>query len=77
MAVEIILIKYIFRANKRAAHRDLLSMHVDRESPLSAISLGELRHLAKEIGVDQSACKRKCFVVIRQASKSIIYNNIH
>ncbi|KAJ0173175.1 hypothetical protein K1T71_011351 [Dendrolimus kikuchii] len=64
-------LKYISesRANERAAHRDLLSMHVDRESPLSALSLGELRHLAKEIGVDPSAHKQPKLISEREMKK--------
>ncbi|XP_028040016.1 uncharacterized protein LOC114250367 isoform X1 [Bombyx mandarina] len=39
------------RANKRATHRDLLSMHVE-QLPLTNLDMNKLRHLARQIGVD-------------------------
>ncbi|XP_075983670.1 uncharacterized protein LOC142981556 [Anticarsia gemmatalis] len=47
-------LKYIneMRANERAAHRNLLSVHVEREPDLTTLSTDELRRLAQQIGLD-------------------------
>ncbi|CAH1640987.1 unnamed protein product [Spodoptera littoralis] len=40
------------RANERAAKRDLLSMHVEKQPDLTKLTSEELRQLAKDIGFD-------------------------
>ncbi|KAF9411668.1 hypothetical protein HW555_009585 [Spodoptera exigua] len=40
------------RANERAAKRDLLSLHVEKQPDLTSLTSEELRQLAKDIGLD-------------------------
>ncbi|XP_030030368.2 uncharacterized protein LOC115447466 [Manduca sexta] len=46
------------RANERAAHRDLLSMHLDQQLPLNALNVQEIRHLAAHFGIDTARKNR-------------------